>query len=110
MIKSAIRTKKSFCQTNLLHLRQISVSAFSNNSNIKCKRPDIDAIYRYVTKTVVTNVERDFTETTVEEVVNKNIIFNKRTVQGLDSYFIVNCKKNLDITNPAFANENVNSN
>ena len=84
MIKSAIRTKKSLCQTNLLHLHQISVSAFDNNSNIKCKRPDNDTIYQYLSKTVATNVKRDFIQTTLAELVNKNIIFNKRAAQGLD--------------------------
>ena len=43
---------------------------------------------------VATNVDRDFIEPVVEELANKNIIFNKPTVQGLDSCFIVNAKEN----------------
>ena len=43
---------------------------------------------------VATNVDRDFIEPVVEELANKNIIFNKPTVQGLDSCFIVNTKEN----------------
>ena len=35
------------------------VSAVDNIRNIKCKLPDIDAIYGYVSKAVATNVERD---------------------------------------------------
>ena len=34
----------------------IIISAIDSIRNIKCKRPDIDAIYRYVSKTVATNV------------------------------------------------------
>ena len=92
MIKPAIRAKKSLCQTNLSHL-SIIVSAIDDIRNIKCKRPDIDAIYRHVSKNVATNVHRDFTETIVVDLVNKNIIFNKPTAQDLDSYFIVNAKE-----------------
>ena len=44
------------------------------------------------------------------EVVNKNVIFNKPTMQGLDSYVTVNAKKNSEVTNSTIANENVNSN
>ena len=72
----------------------VIISAIDNIRNIKYKRPDIDAIYRYFSKTVAFNVDRDFIETAVVELVNKNIIFNKPTVQGLDSYFIDNGKKN----------------
>lgn len=40
-------------------LTSIIVSAVDNIRNIKCKLPDIDAIYGYVSKAVATNVERD---------------------------------------------------
>ena len=66
---------------------------------MKCKRPDIDAICRYVSKNVATSVDRDFIETIVMDLVNKNIIFNKLTAQDLDSYFIVNAKENSEVTN-----------
>ena len=49
----------------------IIVSAIDNIRNIKCKRPDIDAIYRYVSKNVATNVDRDFIETIIVELVRK---------------------------------------
>ena len=53
---------------------------------------------------------RDFIETIVVEVVNKKTIFNKPTVQGLDSYFIIYVKENSEVLNSTIANENVNSN
>ena len=55
-------------------------------------------------------VDRNFIETIVGELVNKNIIFNKPTAQGLDSYFIVNAKENSEVANSTIANENVISN
>ena len=75
------------------------ISAIDNIRNIKYKRPDIDATYRYVSKTVATNVDRHFIETIVVELVDKNIIFNEPSVQGLDSYFIVNANENSEVTN-----------
>ena len=88
----------------------IIVSVIDNIRNIKCNRPDIDEIYHYVSKIVVTNVDRDFIETIVVELANKNIIFNKPPARGLDSYFIANSKENSQVANSTIANENVNSN
>ena len=89
----------------------IIVSAIDNIRNIKCKHRYIKEIYRYVSRTVATTNEvRDFIETIVVEFVDKNIIFNKPTVQGLDSYFIIYVKENPEILNSTIANENVNSN
>ena len=51
----------------------------------------------------------DFIETIAVEIVNKNIIFNKPTVQALDSYFIVSAKENSNVTNSTIANENHSS-
>ena len=55
-------------------------------------------------------VDRNFIETIVGKLVNKNIICNKPTAQGLDSYFIVNAKENSEVANSTIANENVISN
>ena len=74
----------------LASFTSIIVSAIDDIRNIKSKCPDIDAIYRYVSKNMAANVDRDFIETIVVHLVNKNIIFNKPTAEGSDSYFIVN--------------------
>ena len=55
-------------------------------------------------------VDRNFIETIVGKLVNKNIICNKPTAQGLDSYFIVNAKENSEVANSTIANENEISN
>ena len=59
---------------------------------------NVNTLYRYVSKNVATNVDRYFIETIVGDLVNKNIIFNKPTTQGLDSDFIVIAKKNSEVT------------
>ena len=51
--------KKETLPDELDSLASIIVSAVDNIRNIKCKLPDIDAIYGYVSKAVATNVERD---------------------------------------------------
>ena len=54
----------------------------------KSKRPDIDAIYRHISKSEATNVDRDFIASVLNDLENQNVIYNKPTTQGLDSYFI----------------------
>ena len=97
--KTRNKSKEKPLPDELVSFISIIVSAIDDVRNIKCKRPDIDAIYRHVSKNVATNVDRDFIETIVVDLVNKNIIFNKPTAQGLDSYFIVNAKENSEVTN-----------
>ena len=43
----------------------ITASVIDKIRNIKCKRPDTDAIYWYVSENVVTDVDKDFIETIV---------------------------------------------
>ena len=51
---------------NLLQLAPVIASAIDD---IKCERLDIDTIYRYVSQTVATNVDRDVIEITLVELV-----------------------------------------
>ena len=97
--KTCNKNKEKPLSDELASFTPIVISATDNIRNIKCKRLDTDAVYRYLSKTMATNVDRDFTEAIVVELVNKNIIFSKPTVQGLDSYFIVNAKEISGVTN-----------
>ena len=54
----------------------------------KSKRPDINAIYRCISKSEATNVDPDFIASVLNDQKNQNGIFNKPTTQCLDSYFI----------------------
>ena len=54
----------------------------------RSKRPDIDAIYRHISKSETTNIDRDFTVSVSNDFENENVIYKKPTTQGLDSYFI----------------------
>ena len=107
--KTRNKNKEKPLPDELASFTSIIVSAIDNIRNIKCKRPDIDAIYRYISKNVATNVERNFIETIIVELVKKYIIFNKPIAQGLDSYFIVNAKDNSEVTDSNIGNGNVDS-
>ena len=54
----------------------------------KSKRPDIEAICRDISESVAANVDVDFIASVLNDLENQNVIFNKPTTQGLDSYFI----------------------
>ena len=58
---------------------------------------------------MASNVGRIFIKTIVVELVSKNIIFNKPTAHGLDSYFIINAKWNSEVTDTTSTNNNVDS-
>ena len=52
------------------------------------KLQDIDAIYRHISKSEATNIDRDFIPSVLNDLENQNVIYNKQATQGLDSYFI----------------------
>jgi len=48
------------------------------------RRPDLEAIFSYVIKSEATNIDKDFVETLIVELINGKKIINKRTSSGLD--------------------------
>ena len=54
----------------------------------KSKRSDSDVIYCHISKSEATNVDRDFIVLVLNDLENQNVIFNKPTTQGFESYFI----------------------
>ena len=71
MTKTCNKNKEKSLPDELAAFSSIIVSAIDNIRNIKYKRPDIDAIYRYVSKNAATNVDRDFIETIIVELGKK---------------------------------------
>ena len=64
----------------------------------KKKRPDIDTIYDHIMKTEASNADKTLIEILVKELIKQNILINKKTTQGLDSFKIL---KNVDQTSQA---------
>ena len=54
----------------------------------KSKRRDFDAIYRHISKSEATNVDRDFIASVLNDLENQNVIYYKPATPGFDSYFI----------------------
>ena len=108
--KTHIKNNEKTLPDELASFTLIFVSAIDNTRNIKCKYRDIKEIYRYVSRTeATTNEGRNFIDLLQWSLLTKKLIFNKPTVQGLDSYFIINVKENSEIINSIIANENINS-
>ena len=52
------------------------------------KRADIDAIFEYISKSVASNIDREFLNASVIKLVDNNVLQNEKTPKG-DSYKII---------------------
>ena len=52
----------------------------------KKKRPDINAIYEYLNKTDASNTDKNLIETILGNLIETNILVNRKTPEGLDSF------------------------
>ena len=57
------------------------------------KSSDTDSIYNFITGTRETNINKELIEVVIEELIAQNDIFNKKTAQGLDSFYKLNEKE-----------------
>ena len=57
------------------------------------KRPDTDSIYDFIARTCATNINKELIGLAIEELIAQNVIFNKKTAQGLDSFDKLNEKE-----------------
>ena len=53
------------------------------------KHADLDAITKHILKTETSNLDHNFIDTIISELNNQNLIENRRTPQGLDSFWRV---------------------
>ena len=53
----------------------------------KKKRPDVDSIYDHIIKTQVSNADRSLIEMVFTNLMKENLITNKKTPSGFDSFF-----------------------
>ena len=67
--------------------KPLIISAIETIRN-KRKCPDIAAIYRHISKSEATNLGRDIIASVLNDFENQNVVYNKPTTQGIDSYFI----------------------
>ena len=56
----------------------------------KKKRPDIDAIFDYISRSEASNIDIKTIDSFIQNLLKKkNVITNKKTPQGLDSFYIL---------------------
>ena len=84
---SLIKNPKNLSNDTIDIFKPLIISA-SETMRGKSKRADFDAIYRHISKSEATNVDRDFIALVLNDLENQIVIYNKPTTQGLDSYFI----------------------
>ena len=63
------------------------------------KRPDNDSILDYIIKTEASNVDKPLIISITNELINQNLIENKKTRQGLDSLHLVKSSDEGNILN-----------
>ena len=59
----------------------------------KKKRPDIDSIFDFLSKTVATNIDEDTLTNSISQLITQKVLVNKKTSNGYDSLYL----SNLDI-------------
>ena len=53
----------------------------------KKKRPDLNTIYEYLSKTEASNADKQLIETILGNLIEANVIVNRKTPKGLDSFY-----------------------
>ena len=68
------------------HLKSKTLVAM-NKIREKERRPDIDATYEHIMKSEASNAGKNLIETIITELTKQNVIINKKTCHGLDSFY-----------------------
>ena len=55
----------------------------------KSKRPDAESIFKHLSSTGATNITMEVVEESIRLLIAKSKVVNRKTKQGLDSFFIV---------------------
>ena len=53
----------------------------------KKKRPDTKSLFEYLKKNEKTDISENQVEEYLNQMINLNLVFNKKTDQGLDSFY-----------------------
>ena len=58
----------------------------------KSKRPDAESIFMHLSSTGATNITMEVFEESIRLLIAKSKVVNRKTKQGLDSFFITDCQ------------------
>ena len=57
----------------------------------KSKRPDAESIFKHLSSAGATNITMEIVEESIKLPIAKSKVVNRKTKQGLDSFFIADC-------------------
>ena len=76
----------------------------------KKKRPDVDSSYDHIIKTQASNADRVLIESVVTNLMKENLIINKKTPSGFDSFFRNNAALNEETMSSAIEDKSQDKN
>ena len=59
----------------------------------KKKRPDIDSIFDFLSKTVATNIDKDTLTDSIPQLITQKVLVNKKSPNSYDSLYLSNFDK-----------------
>ena len=71
---------------NISHFKRKILEAFDNFKGISHKRPDVDSIIGFITRTTASTITKEALADIITDLVKQNIIINKKSINGRDSF------------------------
>ena len=85
-VSSTLRHIANSLQNTTFDLFKPHVLSAIDNIREKKKHPDVDSVFKHIVKSSATNIDRDVVESMLIELINQNIISNKKTNYKLGSF------------------------
>ena len=85
-VSSTLRHISNSLQNTTFDLFKPHVLSAIDNIREKKKHPDVDSIFKHIVKSSATNIDRDVVESMLIELINQDIISNKKTNYKLGSF------------------------
>ena len=80
--KLAITHSDINANINISHI----LEAIDHLKGISHKRPDVDSIFDFITRTTASNITKEALADIITDLVKQNIIINKKSINGRDSF------------------------
>ena len=71
---------------NISHFKPKILEAIDHLKGISHKRPDVDSIFDFITRTTASNITKEALADIITDLVKQNIIINKKSINGWDSF------------------------
>ena len=84
--KLAITHSDLNANINISHFKPKILEAIDHLKGISHKRPDVDSIFDFITKTTASNITKEVLADIITDLIKQNIIINKKSINGSDSF------------------------